>query len=75
MGNSKFGYSTVYASFNVRGLSSWDSYSDDICDSTVSVSYYPLSGESANYVGIADKYHEYLIKDGIKSGSDESFYP
>ena len=71
VGNSKFGYSTVYASFNVRGLSSWDSYSDDICDSTVSVSYYPLSGESANYVGIADKYRDYLIKDGIKSGSDE----
>lgn len=71
-GNSRTGYSTIYPNFYVRGydayptnLHSW-SYkdlkyiSDNISEIDIKVGYYPLSGEKANYNGMAQRYRQYL---------------
>lgn len=76
-GDKKSDYSNVYATYNfvdydyfygkatnsgaVRHLS-------DRCQSTISVGYYPLSNEDADYNGMAKKYREYLEKTGYISG-------
>ncbi len=87
-GNSRLGYSTVGAVFYVRD---YDEFSymyygnyngittrvnELISGQTLSVSYYPLYNEEADYNGIARKYRKYLIDKGelIKDGSSGSAY-
>lgn len=75
-GYDKLGYSNIYADFYVRG---YDTFSyeyhgkpqgtrkrvnENISQQKISVSFYPLSGEEANYNGMAKKYREYLIESG-----------
>ena len=60
VGNSKIDYSTVYAAFRIRGKSASGSYSDGTISQKISVSYYPLSGQDANYIGMAKKYRSLL---------------
>ena len=66
-------YSNVAASFYVRGFDIYadaHSYTSSITtrvskmmvDSTLTVGFYPLTGEDANYVGMANKYREYSLK-------------
>ncbi len=69
--------SNAAAKFNVRGYDQYapevatyisemqTRYSKDMVDTTVSVGFYPLSGEEANYMGMANKYRQYLQNNGL----------
>lgn len=79
-GNSNIGYSAVYADFDVRSHTTlyknenWGSvnkFSNEFTTNTLEIGYYPLYGEEADYVGMAKKYREYLIKNGMKKSSEE----
>ena len=81
IGSDNVGYSTVYPYFRIRGynlvnpparfantkahIQVFDSY---ISDSPLSVSYYPLCGEKANYSGMAECYKMYLKQKGKLPG-------
>lgn len=83
--DSNVGFTTVYADFTVRGytkievprnfVSSMEYmklYSDPI-KTTMSVAFYPLEGENADYNGMAAKYREYLTKEnGMTEATLES---
>ncbi len=72
-------FSFVSAKFYVRG---YDYYakpinegganngtkrlSKSMVDNTITVAFYPLTGEDANYTGMANKYRDYLIEKGMK---------
>lgn len=85
-GNTRIDFSNVAATFNVRGFDIYadsHSYSSTITtrvskmmvDNTLTVGFYPLTGEDADYVGMAKKYREYLIDKGmVKSEIAESAY-
>ena len=76
VGGASYGYSTVYPTLRVRGYDllraktytgntkQTEYYTDDIIDADFTVSYTPLYGESADYVGMADVYRSYLLKTG-----------
>ena len=71
-GSTSYRYSSAYASFIVRGytnhiaeLYSYEKierkvYAKPKINKPISISYYPLSGEKANYSGMADVYRDYL---------------
>lgn len=70
-GNSRNGYSSVYATFFVRGNDETEvertNYSDAFIfsekfdkNAVYTVNYYPLFDESADYSGMAEFYKEYL---------------
>ena len=61
VGNKKYDYSTVYASFEVRGVADNGSYSENTLLAPFSVSYLPITGEKANYIGMAELYRNYLL--------------
>lgn len=86
-GNSRNGYSTAYATFTVRGHDETEVKRTDYSDALIyaaeinkkavySVYYYPLSGESADYNGMAALYKDYLTKKGslIDSDAEQSAY-
>ena len=72
-GNDKLGYSNVWPTFFVRGYDSFRFSShgtgetiatrmtDNIYNQVVSVRYYPLYEDKADYNGMAEKYREYLL--------------
>ncbi len=75
-GASAYGYSAVYATFNIRGYTghiaslfsggtkvSSTVFSKNRISSSVAVDYFPLSGEKANYSGMADVYRDHLKKE------------
>lgn len=81
-GSTTLGYSSCYASFQMRGytnhvaeLFSYEKvenvvYSKKMIDNSVSVIFCPLKGENANYSGMAKVYRDYLAKVyGIKKSS------
>lgn len=74
-GNGRNGYSTVYATFCLRGFdktevarnnySDADIYAADLPEKAVyTVGYYPLEGIQASYSGMAARYREYLLASG-----------
>ncbi|MBR7132704.1 MAG: hypothetical protein IKD04_04150 [Clostridia bacterium] len=75
------GYSSVWAKFALRAYQ-WSKirneqqvklYSKSMSQDTVTVAYRLLSGENADYVGMADTYREYLIsKYGMKPQNADS---
>lgn len=74
VGNAVIGYSSVYASFNVRSsemvltnnLSGRRTkYSDEMTSEPLTVGFYPLYGDDADYVGMANCYRNYLKKDNL----------
>ena len=81
-GNEKLGYSNVYPVFNVRGTDSFVYYyhgeyqgvkervNENISRDVMSVTYYPLYDVEANYNGMANKYREHLIKNGLLEKSE-----
>lgn len=84
-GNSRTSYSTVYPTYYLRSTdrietsgndaSSMDSLlkSEIIADSSISIAYYPLSGDDADYNGMAHTYREYLVKENsIKNISKDN---
>ncbi len=85
-GNYRNGYSTVYATFRLRGndeteverIKSSDAliYAEDMnLKAEYSVSYYPLSGDKASYVGMAELYRDYLNKNNVIEDSKLSQKP
>lgn len=72
VGNTSYGYSSAYAAFQIRGFFS-NTYSKNTVSSKLSVSYYPLAGENANYIGMADRYRKYLAeKYGLKETTGDT---
>ena len=74
-GNRRTGYSTVYSTFYLRGYDvvetdQWlwgyrdlNRISDTMLNTKFAVTYYPLSGDDADYNGMAKKYKELLFGD------------
>ncbi len=73
VGNIKYDYSSVRASFELRGIADNGSYSENAITSEISVSYFPLRGEKADYTGMAEAYREYLAgKNGLERTANET---
>ena len=77
IGSSAKKFSSVYPFFRIRGydvverpagfsMSMWEIpiYDDYIIEEVLTIQYYPLSGEDANYSGMAKTYREHLLKNG-----------
>lgn len=87
-GNPKLNNSNIGAVFYFRGYDSFEyerygkpagineRITDDIAQQKMSVSYYPLFGEDANYNGMAKRYREYLLEKDLlkKTDINESSY-
>ena len=78
-GNKNIGYSSVYADFEVRSHTTlfknqdWGDvhkYSEEFTTNTLTVGFYPLYDEEADYVGMAKKYREYLFENGMKKSQE-----
>ncbi len=75
VGSSAIKYSGVYTKFQVRGYSEnlarfmqgvkkeLNIYSLSMIKNKITIAFYPLSGEKANYSGMAEKYRNYLNLD------------
>lgn len=72
-GNKNIGYSSVSADFELRsydvlplanGTGTRLLYSQEFTSNPLSVGFYPLYDDKANYVGIAETYRNYLKKNG-----------
>ncbi len=73
-GSTTFGRSTVYPTFELRSYivfkgksgtaSDKNVYAENKLDSPLSVRYYPLSDEKANYNGMAQAYRAFLTETG-----------
>ncbi|MDO4608326.1 MAG: DUF5696 domain-containing protein [Clostridia bacterium] len=82
-GNTGYGFSAIYPEFQIRGYTphraktfnneyTANIYPTNMIEETVSVRFYPLSGEKANYNSMADIYRDYLVDDcGLKENDDE----
>ncbi len=77
IGAGNIRYSTVYPMFRIRGYSLLESpkgfasssieikaFDDNISKTPLTVSYYTLNGEKANYSGMAEVYRNYLLNNG-----------
>ena len=76
-GSMRYGYSNAYATFYVRGydeieqiIGSWRADAKALAENwsktaEYSVCYYPLSGDDANYSGMARFYRNYLKEKGL----------
>ena len=83
-GNQVFGYSTVAVEFVIRHYQNatanvnsgkWETqvYIDNPINSILSVDYYPLYGDTNNYVSMANIYRKYLTDTyGLSSTNNES---
>lgn len=69
VGNNNLRYSSVYSIYHVRryesmitnnGRQTMDVYAEDCCSQPLSIAYYPLHDEEADYVGMARIYRNYL---------------
>ena len=87
-GNMNYGYSNVYAAFDVRGYNNieWESgiafgstVANDIrilneeipAGRKLTLGFYPLSGDDADYSGMARRYREYLTEKKLLQKSDK----
>jgi len=86
--NNRTGYSSVYAELYVRGYDTFmheyygqniftttKRVNDNISGQVLSVSYYPLFGNEANYAGMAKKYQSYLVNKGLLKKSETKTSP
>ncbi len=75
-GNKRMLYSNVAAGFNVRGYDIYAEeksyiatmttrYSKEMVKTTIAVGFYPLSGDDASYIGMANTYRDYLLNNGL----------
>ena len=74
VGNIKYGYSSVYSSFEIRGVSHKGSYSEEMGSGKISVDFLPLTGEKASYVGMAETYRDYLYENGLKEKNEDKLF-
>ena len=79
-----YGYSSAYSTFNLRGSTRHLSevyanemadtyvYGEEMINTPLSVRFYPLTGENANYSGMAATYRAYLEKEsGLKQNDSQ----
>ncbi len=83
-GNPRTGYSTVYPTFYVRGYDIFDKsaykrmtddlvrVSDSISKESITVGYYPLTKDDADYNGMAKCYRRYLQKNGLTKAENSA---
>lgn len=85
-GNNRTGYSHIWPTFYFRGYdivapkvnagtTGADDIirvSEDISKNTAEVLFCPLTGEEANYIGMANSYRNYLLKNNFLEPSDEN---
>lgn len=73
-GSTSIGYSAVYSSFQLRSYNEskltgsanvQDVYAKSMADTLITVGYYPLTNDNANYSGMADTYRNYLKQQGF----------
>lgn len=82
-GEKRFGYSSVYTTFNLRGKSEYSlkgsakennkviKYSEELVDiNAATVRYVLLSEEDSDYNGMAKYYRSYLMNKGMKESTD-----
>lgn len=88
-GNRKTGYSNVYPTFYVRGYDIFDKeayikqrmtddlirVSEAITKDVISVGYYPLTKEDADYNGMAKRYRKYLEDNGLLKAEKTEYSP
>ena len=78
LGNIVHSYNTAYANFIISRKDSfiekgsfeqaaWEMYDKNGYDGKIQIAYYFLTGEDANYVGMAKTYRSYLLKNQIIS--------
>lgn len=78
-GNERVRYSSAYVTFAIRGTETTEvtiGTVRDICifseernsEPLLAVNYYPLEGDKASYVGMAERYRRYLNAAGMQSG-------
>lgn len=85
IGSSAIQYTGVYAKFQVRGYSpnlaqfmqglekKLNIYSRSMVDTKMTVGFYPLTGENADYSGMASVYRNYLKENsGLERTEDDS---
>lgn len=85
VGSEKYGYSAVYASFYIRGTQISTStfmgnlntkkvlFCEGKTQDEISIGFYPLSKDDANYCGMAKTYRNYLIKNkGLDEKKEDS---
>lgn len=77
IGNSTIGYSSLFTTFNIRGSNKANKvllgtqYTNHYTSTPMSICYYPLDGDDASYVGMANRYRKYLIDEkGMKDKAD-----
>lgn len=82
-GSTTLGYSTCYAKFGLRGFTNHTAnlfyesvkgvvYSKKMINSPVSVTFCPLTGDNADYSGMANIYRKYLTDNfGLKETSND----
>lgn len=77
IGNATIGYSGVYATFKIRGtnfaskVANGLQYSEQFAYAPMSVNFYPLDGEEANYVGMANRYRKFLLEEKGMTDKEE----
>lgn len=86
VGAESIGHTGVYARFQLRSYSDnyiqamnnkkklQQVYADSLGENPMTIGYYPLTGDKANYSGMAEIYKNFLVRQGalIKSTVDES---
>lgn len=86
-GNRKTGYSNIYPTFYVRGYDIFDKsaykrmtddlirVSESITKEVISVGYYPLTKDDADYNGMAKRYRKYLEDNDLLEAEKTSSSP
>jgi len=83
IGNYRNGYSTAYSTFQVRSFDEVETEKNNYSDERVyadefdknldlKIGFYPLSGEKANYSGMAECYRKYLNIDDAEKNEQNS---
>ncbi len=81
-GNTAYKYSTVYPSFQLRSYTSHlatsfnntretNIFPEHMIEGKFAIRFYPLSGDAANYSGMAAIYRDYLVKEFGMTKTDE----
>ncbi len=82
-GNTSYKFTTAYPAFQLRGYTPHlatsfknkritNIFPENMIEGKFSIRFYPLTGENANYAGMADTYRNYLINEcGLKKNDNE----
>lgn len=82
VGSSTFGYSAVYSSFCIRGAEVYNAtimgsvaskktlFCKEKTSKIISVAFYPLYGDEADYIGMSKVYQKYLVKNEMMVKKD-----